>query len=184
MRLIFHILYQGGEINIPKEIKNKFRKIIIRRNTSGFELDIHTDKLAESIESVKSLYDLQMISFPDSIERSFEIHGILNKDKIVELLKFSESLTLQERYWESHIILENLWKSSEGIRRSYFQGLILISASMVQYQMGNFSKSLEIYGRSCQLIRSSGINRDLLSKFPKNFSYPISLNYESMLPDE
>jgi len=184
MRPIFHIHYEGDAIKIPREITNNSRKIIIRKNTRGFELDIHTENLGESIESIKSFYDLQMITFPDSIERSFEIDGILHQDVIVKLLKFSESLMLQERFWESHIILENLWKSSQGNRKSYFQGLILLSASMVQYQMGNFKKSKEIYERSNRLIISSGINRDLLSKIPEDFSYPISLNYESMLPDK
>ena len=182
MRLIFHIHYQGIKIDLPKKITDNSQKIIIRRNTGGFELDVHTENLGESFEAVKSLYDLHTISFPDSIERSFKIDGILNQDRIVKLLKFSESLILQERFWESHIILENLWKSSEGSRRSYFQGLILLSASMVQYQMGNNKKSLEIYERSTRLIRLSGININLLSKIPQEFSYPVTLNYESMLP--
>lgn len=184
MRLIFHVYCPGSVIEIPEGITDNFRKTIIRKNTRGFELDIHTESPLESIETIQSLYDLQMISYPNSIERSFEIEGKLSHNKIVELLKFSESLMLQERFWESHIIMENLWKSSDGNRRSYFQGLILLSASMVQHQMGNFSKSQEIYQRSLQLIRSSGINSDLLSRIPNDIFYPISLNYESMLPDK
>lgn len=184
MRLIFHVHSSGDFINLPDNISNKFRKIIIRRNTRGFELDIHTEHLENSIDSIRSLFDLQMISFPNSIERSFEIEGTLDRNRMVELLKFSESLMLQERFWESHIIMENLWKSSAGNRRSYFQGLILLSASMVQHQMGNLTKSKEIYQRSYRLIKSSGINSNLLSKIPINFSYPIALNYESMLPDK
>jgi|YelNatPaOPRAMG01_1025707.scaffolds.fasta_scaffold50779_1 hypothetical protein len=184
MRPIFHIHYEEDVIKIPREITNNSRKIIIRKNTRGFELDIHTDNLGESIESIKSYFDLQMITFPNSIERSFEIRGILSHEVIVKLLKFSESLMLQERFWESHIILENLWKSSWGNKKSYFQGLILLSASMVQYQMGNFTKSREIYERSKRLMRLSTINTDLLSIIPEDFSYPISLNYQSMIPDK
>lgn len=184
MRIIFHIHEPDFSAGTRRPTPDYFKKTIFRKNTHGFEMDTHTVELGRSVEEVSSIYDLQFMSFPDSLEKSYSLHHPLNEDKIVEVLRFSESLTIQERFWESHVILENLWKLSEGQRKSYFQGLILLSASMVQFQMGRDVRAHSIYRRSYGLIQQSEINNKLLDILPAEFSYPISLHFESMFPDQ
>lgn len=184
MRIIFHIHEPDFSIESHGAVPGYFKKTIFRKNTHGFELDAHIIEVGRSIVEVSSLHELLFVSFPDSIEKLCGFKEPLNEYKITEFLKFSESLMLQERFWESHVILENLWKLSEGNRKSYFQGLILLSASMVQYQMGRETKAYSIYQRSYELIQQSKINSKLLDHLPHRFSYPISFNFESMFPDQ
>ncbi|MCW6169407.1 MAG: DUF309 domain-containing protein [Thermoplasmatales archaeon] len=183
MRVIFHIYDSNNHNQGLEELGDDLKKIIIRKNTHGFELDVHTEEAEKSIEAVRSLFCVGTISFPNSIEQAFRLKKQLNNNRVLEVLKFSESLMLQERFWESHVILEELWKSSNGKVKSYFQGLILISASMVHFQMGKTEKAFTIYRKALQLIKSSGIDSPILDTIPQDFSYPIALNFELMFPN-
>jgi len=40
----------------------------------------------------------------------------------------------EERFWESHEVLEQIWRESKGSERDTIQGLILTAAAFVHYQ--------------------------------------------------
>ena len=184
MRLIFHIYRSDDHKEELEGIRDNFKKVIIRKNTHGFELDIHTEEVEKSIEAIRSLFYVWMISFPNLIEQSFKFRKPLNENETLEILRFSESLMLQERFWESHVILEELWKCSEGKVKTYYQGLILISASMVHYKMGRKDKAYEMYMRGRQFIKLFRLVNDILDTIPMEFDYPIALNFKLMFPNK
>lgn len=51
-----------------------------------------------------------------------------------EALSEGVDLFNEERYWESHETLEQIWRSSKGPNRDALQGLILTAAALVHYQ--------------------------------------------------
>ncbi|MDG7044136.1 MAG: DUF309 domain-containing protein [Nitrososphaerota archaeon] len=63
---------------------------------------------------------------------------------------FSRALCLikEERFWESHEALEQIWRKSSGGRKDYLHFLILCSAAMVHYQRGRQEVSLGIIKRA------------------------------------
>lgn len=57
-------------------------------------------------------------------------------NQLVEEEALNEGVDLfnEERYWESHETLEQIWHSSKGPKREALQGLILTAAALVHFQ--------------------------------------------------
>ena len=53
-----------------------------------------------------------------------------------DILAEGFSLFNEERFWESHETLEQLWRVSEGFERDTLQALILTAAAFVHHQRG------------------------------------------------
>jgi predicted metal-dependent hydrolase len=51
-----------------------------------------------------------------------------------ESLKEGVKLFNEERFWESHEVLEQIWRESKGLERDAVQSLILTAAAFVHYQ--------------------------------------------------
>lgn len=43
----------------------------------------------------------------------------------------------RQEYWDSHEVLEDLWRETEGELRDLYQGLIQVAAALVHWQRGN-----------------------------------------------
>jgi uncharacterized protein len=54
----------------------------------------------------------------------------------------------QERYWEAHEVLEEIWHPATGVDRDVIQGLILTAAAFVHYQKNENDICLSILGRA------------------------------------
>jgi len=65
-----------------------------------------------------------------------------------EILAEGVSLFNEERFWESHEILEQLWRVSQDKERDALQGLILIAAAFVHHQRGEDKICLSILERA------------------------------------
>lgn len=69
----------------------------------------------------------------------------------------------EERFWESHEILEQAWRSSKGTERDAIQGLILTAAAFVHFQKNETDISLSILRRARakmnddQIVNSVGL---------------------------
>lgn len=46
----------------------------------------------------------------------------------------AKQLFNEERFWETHEVLEAVWKSSQGLEKQLLQGIILVSTALVHYQ--------------------------------------------------
>ena len=53
-----------------------------------------------------------------------------------ELFKEAIEYFNHERYWESHEVLEGIWRTKNGAEKSLLQGLILVCAAFVHHQKG------------------------------------------------
>ena len=54
----------------------------------------------------------------------------------------------EERFWESHETLEQLWRLSEGKEKNAIQGIILTAAAFVHYQRGEDKICLSVLQRA------------------------------------
>jgi uncharacterized protein len=53
-----------------------------------------------------------------------------------------------ERYWESHEVLEGLWRVLTGDEKKYIQGVILVCAAFVHHQKGEEGVALGVLRRA------------------------------------
>jgi hypothetical protein len=65
-----------------------------------------------------------------------------------EALREGIDLFNQERFWEAHEALEEIWHPATGVDRDTIQGLILTAAAFVHYQKNEASVCLSILGRA------------------------------------
>lgn len=147
--------------------------LITRRFSYGVEIDFHCGKIdvMHELETKFSLIRLDEFEEKEDSFRPEKRNEFLERE--IEIVSKANDLIAQERYWESHTILENLWKSHEGARKLYYQGIILVSASMVQHQMGNRTSALSLYKRAKEKLNKSQIGGPILSQLPEQFSYPV-----------
>ena len=65
-----------------------------------------------------------------------------------ETLREGIDLFNQERFWESHELLEEIWHPAKGVERDIIQGLILTAAALVHYQKNENDVCISILGRA------------------------------------
>ncbi len=66
----------------------------------------------------------------------------------MEVLREGIELFNQERYWECHEVLEQIWHPAKGEEREIIQGLILTAAAFVHRQKGEDDVCLSILRRA------------------------------------
>jgi uncharacterized protein len=91
----------------------------------------------------------------DALLRSFpRILTLKRIDNVSEPVAKEEALEQgveyfnQERFWESHEILEQAWNRSTGTERDAIQGMILTAAALVHYQKYEDDICLSILARA------------------------------------
>jgi hypothetical protein len=97
------------------------------------ELDTYSEKFEKEFSRILLLKPLDQPS--ETIETDLA-------------LKEGVDLFNQERFWESHEILEQAWKQSHGQEKEAIQALILTAAAFVHQQKGEDSISLSILARA------------------------------------
>ena len=65
-----------------------------------------------------------------------------------EMLRAGIELFNQERFWEAHEVLEEIWHPAKGVERDVIQGLILTAAALVHYQKNEKTVCISILGRA------------------------------------
>jgi thioredoxin-like negative regulator of GroEL len=90
---------------------------------------------------------------------------------------FTEALRLyeEERFWEVHESLEQLWKKAEGSEKRLLQGLILIAAANVHLQKNRREAADRIFRRALPLLESDhyrGINISALRRQLSEADHP------------
>ncbi len=161
-----YLIYIPKDV-VPDDIK-KFSCIdrpIFRYRTRDIELDIHTRNDACIDEILKSISVKEVEEFDaEKLQES-----LATRDK-EDIMRSVSALFSDEKYWEAHEVMESLWKHSKGDERKFYRGLILLSASMVHYQMLSFDKAIEMFNSAVKMLSSiEGINITI----PHSFVYPV-----------
>jgi len=141
---------QSHAPNDTKIMQTKIRELLgstdkignLRVSTTAIEFDLFA--APSDLGRTKNLLEAK-ISKVITL-RSLE-SGISTKTKR-EALREGIDLFNQERFWEAHEVLEEIWHPATGVDRDAIQGLILTAAALVHYQKNEKSICISILGRA------------------------------------
>jgi hypothetical protein len=68
------------------------------------------------------------------------------------MLREGIDLFNEERFWEAHEVLEEIWHPAKGVERDVIQGLILTAAALVHYQKNEKAVCVSILGRAMEKL--------------------------------
>ena len=75
----------------------------------------------------------------------------------LEVLREGISLFNEERFWECHEVLEQIWHPARGVERSTIQGLILTAAALVHHQKGEDDVCLRMLRKAFDKLGSQNV---------------------------
>lgn len=105
-----------------------------------------------------------------------------------EVMKLGLDLFNEERYWESHEALEEVWRTATGVEKEILHAFILLAASLVHLQKNEPDLAVSIMKRARAVLvgshgRYAGIELDELAatlsrmvdeNSPKFFKIPVT----------
>src|SRR5713101_1924109 len=126
---------QGYTPTDVKMLQAKIRELLgsadkignLRVSTSAIEFDLFAEQT--DLNRSKSLLE-------DKISRVVTLRSIESRisTRGEEELREGVDLFNQERFWEAHEVLEEIWHPATGVERDIIQGLILTAEALVHYQ--------------------------------------------------
>src|SRR5881397_433174 len=137
----------------PKDVKMiqaKVRELLgsaekignLRISTSAIEFDLFAEK--DDLNKSKNLLEAEISKVLTL--RSTEPRASARGEQ--EALQEGIDLFNQERFWEAHELLEEIWHPAKGVERDTIQGLILTAAALVHYQKDEKTVCVSILGRA------------------------------------
>jgi hypothetical protein len=145
---------QGYTPRDVKMLQAKIRELLgsgdkignLRIGTSAIEFDLFAEQI--DLNRSETLLETQISKVVTlrSLESRVSIGG---KE---EALREGIDLFNQERFWEAHEILEEIWHPATGVERDIIQGLILTAAALVHYQKNEKAVCISILGRAMKKL--------------------------------
>jgi hypothetical protein len=141
---------QGYTPKDVKMIQAKIRELLgsaekignLRISTSAIEFDLFAEK--DDLSKSKNLLEAEISKVLTL--RSIEPRASARGEQ--EALREGIDLFNQERFWEAHELLEEIWHPAKGVERDTIQGLILTAAALVHYQKNEKAVCVSILGRA------------------------------------
>src|SRR5437879_7727432 len=141
----------------PKDVKMlqvKIRELLgsadktgnLRISTSAIEFDLFADQA--DLNRSKSLLEAKVSKV---VTLRFIDTRVSTKGE-EETLREGIDLFNQERFWEAHEVLEEIWHPATGVERDIIQGLILTAAALVHYQKNENAVCVSILGRAMEKL--------------------------------
>ncbi|MDJ0269345.1 MAG: DUF309 domain-containing protein [Aigarchaeota archaeon] len=90
----------------------------------------------------------------------FGVVDVRNLSDEKDVMDFDEALIRavglfnEERYWEAHEALENLWRNTQGAEKELLHGIILTAAAYVHTQKGEEDRFIPILERAYKSLLS------------------------------
>ncbi len=142
---------QGYTPRDVKMLQAKIRELLgsaekignLRTSTSAIEFDLFTERT--DLNKSKSLLEAKISKVVTL--RPIEPLAASTRAKM-QTLREGIDLFNQERFWEAHELLEEIWHPATGVERDIIQGLILTAAALVHYQKNENDVCVSILGRA------------------------------------
>ena len=142
---------QGYTPRDVKMLQVKIRELLgsadkignLRISTSAIEFDLFTEQT--DLNKSQSLLEATISKVVTL--RPIEPLSALARGEM-ETLREGIDLFNQERFWEAHEILEEIWHPATGVERDIIQGLILTAAALVHYQKNENDVCASILARA------------------------------------
>ena len=134
-----------------ERVASTIRKILGSRESAS-HFRVATDALEFNMfaRDVDELDDRQR-RLTQSLFKIVSVKLLDTPPKVVEkeeALAEGVHLFNEERFWESHEVLEQAWHASKGVERDAIQSIILAAAAFVHYQKGEDEICLSIMKRA------------------------------------
>lgn len=150
----------------PKDVRKlqeKIRSLLgshekignLRVSTSAIEFDLFENQA----DLEQSTHELES-SFSKVITLRL-IDNRASSRNAEETLREGVRLFNEERFWEAHEVLEEIWHPARGEDRNLIQGLILTAAAFVHYQKDEANVCISILGRALEKLGPANDFRDL-----------------------
>ena len=141
---------QGYSPRDVKVLQAKIRELLgstdkignLRISTSAIEFDLFAEQT--DLNRSKSLLETKISEVVTLRPIDSRVSGRGEE----ETLREGIDLFNQERFWEAHEALEEIWHPAKGVERDIIQGLILTAAALVHYQKNEKSVCVSILGRA------------------------------------
>ena len=141
---------QGYSPRDVKVLQAKIRELLgstdkignLRISTSAIEFDLFAEQT--DLNRSKSLLETKI----SEVVTLRPIDSRISARGEEEMLREGIDLFNQERFWEAHEALEEIWHPAKGVERDIIQGLILTAAALVHYQKNEKSVCVSILGRA------------------------------------
>src|SRR5712691_10900796 len=118
------------QVNIRELLGSADKIGNLRISTNAIEFDLFAEQT--DINRSKSLLEANISKVVTL--RPIESRTSPRGDRERETLREGMDLLNQERFWEAHEVLEEIWHPATGVERDIIQGLILTAAAIVHYQ--------------------------------------------------
>ncbi len=167
-----YLVFSEKGISAVREILEHIgaSKIIVRKHSSSAEIDFRAP---------------QKIKFSDLKDKFGDGNKLVPVKEdftgmsLQEMLAMAEGLIHEERFWEAHNVLEDLWKNSAGKSKQVFHDIIGIVVSQIKVQMNQESTGQTVYLRNIAHLKEQRIDL-ITNQLPEKFSYPIKLKLSEL----
>lgn len=146
-------------------------QIIERAHTDKIELDFNLES-SINIAYLKLKLN-EFISLEEVLE---DFSDLSNMDK----LNMADTLIREERFWEVHNLLEDIWKSATGSRKLLLHDVIGIIVSQIKVQMNQWETGENVYARNIGRLKDNAPD-SLVQQLPEEFCYPLKLKLSVLL---
>lgn len=167
-----YLIFPDKETSTVKEILSTFgaTKVIVRVHTSSSEIDFRVPSSIDFKELKEKLCGRGALT---PVQEDF------SGKSIQELLEMGDSLIIEERFWEAHNVLEDIWKNSSGNSKQIVHDVIGIIVSQIKVQMNQEGTGMEVYHRNWSSLRKKGIDA-ITVQLPEKFTYPIRMKLSEL----
>lgn len=144
---------------------------IIRKHSSGIELDFRFPGDPRKTGLPKILGNADIVDVEDDFSH-------LSPS---EILSFAWDLVQEERYWETHNYLEELWKRHSGRAKLILHDIIGLIVSQIKFQMGQPEVGKKVYDRSISSLSREGLE-SFVGRLPPEYCYPLKAPLMDLIP--
>jgi predicted metal-dependent hydrolase len=145
---------QGYTPTDVKMLQAKIRELLgsadkignLRISTSTIEFDLFAEQT--DLNRSKSLLEAKI----SKVVTLRSIESCVSTRGEEEMLREGVDLFNQERFWEAHEVLEEIWHPATGVDRDIIQGVILTAAALVHYQKNEKAVCVSILGRAMEKL--------------------------------
>ncbi len=141
-----------------KKVAERIRELLgskqsighLRIGSKAIEFDLFADDLKD-LETKRTVLEKQ-------VARVLTLKRLdlppLPREKL-DVFREGISLFNEERFWECHEVLEQIWHPARGVERNIIQGLILTAAALVHHQKGESDVSLSMLSKAIVRLGST-----------------------------
>lgn len=168
---MFRVLFEFPLENIHsiKEKTKEIEKVIFRKKSYGYEVDLTTNDPDGTVRYIKD----NLGNYPFRVIQEQEILKNPNLIETIDVFRRSMILFREERYWESHVLLETVWRNSHNDLKRFLQTVILLAASQVHFQMSEKETAHIQYNRAYKNLQNSEYRKIFHMIIPGEFVYPL-----------